>query len=68
MQQSPRQWLDAWSACPPRRYLNPVPASVRLARVKARAEHVRTLNLEPVLRGELLAEMAAVLDHGRGSP
>jgi hypothetical protein len=45
------------------------PSSVRLARVRAGLPmtdpppppDVPTLNLEPVLRGELLAEMAAIL-------
>jgi hypothetical protein len=37
---------------------------VRLARARAREREqtVRTLNLEPLLHGELLAAMAAVLD------
>ena len=39
--------------------------SVRLARVRAeirqRADHVRTLDLEPLIHAELLAEMAAIL-------
>jgi hypothetical protein len=38
--------------------------SVRLARARAREREqtVRTLNLEPLLHGELLAAMAAVLE------
>ncbi len=36
--------------------------SVRLARVRWLRPDVRCMNLEPRLRGELLAEMQAVID------